>query len=356
MSTVHQPDTPLFFDPDRDAWIVRGYSEARSILENNAFSPELYANFQPDIAGIHMFLLADQATHKRLRGTFAQAFSSQRMRRIEAELLTPAAEQHFELVRRRPTFDVVTDYVRPYAHRAVFRLVGVTTQDGESLVAALRLAHSSFDTEGPTSVNGRACLAVIREIAASADPEAADPLSLVGYCATSEQLLGVDERVCLMVSFFDTLAVKVERDLPATLLRHISTLDPARQRILLSSRVNLDNAAEEAARLQTGALIPRVARKDAQVGATVLPAGSRVFIYLNETGRDPRIYDAPAEFDPFRPFLRRQLAFGAGEHSCVGRQLARALATSAAAPFAEAGLAMASPDSDTNAMRVVHRT
>ena len=46
-------------------------------------------------------------------------------------------------------------------------------------------------------------------------------------------------------------------------------------------------------------------------------------ISITAANRDPAVFEAPDEFDPGRPNLRRHLAFAQGPHVCVGVHLAR---------------------------------
>jgi cytochrome P450 len=65
-----------------------------------------------------------------------------------------------------------------------------------------------------------------------------------------------------------------------------------------------------------------VLTRDHEVGGVPLPAGTRVALLYGAANRDPRKYPDPARFD----ITRRpsdHLAFGRGEHACIGMNLAR---------------------------------
>jgi cytochrome P450 len=51
--------------------------------------------------------------------------------------------------------------------------------------------------------------------------------------------------------------------------------------------------------------------------------GPKVEISLREANRDPAVFPDPETFDPYRPNVRRHLAFAAGAHVCLGMHLAR---------------------------------
>ena len=55
----------------------------------------------------------------------------------------------------------------------------------------------------------------------------------------------------------------------------------------------------------------------------LLPRNTLLFFSLNQSGRDPSVFERPADFDPERA-NPRQLAFGLGKHMCLGQYIARA--------------------------------
>ena len=58
----------------------------------------------------------------------------------------------------------------------------------------------------------------------------------------------------------------------------------------------------------------------------ILPKDTLLFFSLNQSGRDPEVFDRPAVFDPDRPAdpKHRHVAFGLGKHMCLGQYIARA--------------------------------
>jgi len=68
----------------------------------------------------------------------------------------------------------------------------------------------------------------------------------------------------------------------------------------------------------------RLALNDTKVAGTEVPAGSIVMGSVGAANRDPRVFEDPDRFDPQRRNVRRNIAFGHGEHFCPGASLARA--------------------------------
>jgi cytochrome P450 len=68
----------------------------------------------------------------------------------------------------------------------------------------------------------------------------------------------------------------------------------------------------------------RVAKEAREVGGTVIPKGARVAVIFASGNRDPKRFEQPATFEPSCPRQGTHLAFGHGEHHCIGAALARA--------------------------------
>ena len=68
----------------------------------------------------------------------------------------------------------------------------------------------------------------------------------------------------------------------------------------------------------------RLSRRATTVAGVDIPAGTTLMVLNGATGRDPRRFDEPDEFQVGRANAREHLAFGRGPHSCPGGPLARA--------------------------------
>lgn len=85
----------------------------------------------------------------------------------------------------------------------------------------------------------------------------------------------------------------------------------------------IKSAFNEVLRLESPiSCFTRVARAGTQVDGCDVPAGSRVLVSFASANRDERRWHEPDRFDILRESAG-QLAFGHGEHACVGMGLAR---------------------------------
>jgi cytochrome P450 len=67
----------------------------------------------------------------------------------------------------------------------------------------------------------------------------------------------------------------------------------------------------------------RLALRDTTLAGVHIPAGSIMMAVIGAANRDPRIFEDPDRFDARRSNARRNIAFGHGEHFCIGASLAR---------------------------------
>lgn len=68
----------------------------------------------------------------------------------------------------------------------------------------------------------------------------------------------------------------------------------------------------------------RIAVQDCEIGGTAIPAGASLWLAYASANHDDSVFDRPGDLDLEREFSQPHLAFGFGEHFCLGAALARA--------------------------------
>ena len=81
---------------------------------------------------------------------------------------------------------------------------------------------------------------------------------------------------------------------------------------------------EEALRYCSPATIPRITTKDIVYRGVTIPHGTTLFFPVSIAGRDPVSVPDPDSFAPERDKRITHMAFGMGEHICLGQFIARA--------------------------------
>jgi len=86
----------------------------------------------------------------------------------------------------------------------------------------------------------------------------------------------------------------------------------------------IPNMVEEAVRLESPVQsLFRLATEDTSVLGTVIPKGGRIVVMYASANRDEAVFPDPDRFDVQRENAKSNLAFGRGEHFCIGVALAR---------------------------------
>lgn len=85
----------------------------------------------------------------------------------------------------------------------------------------------------------------------------------------------------------------------------------------------VEKAVEESARwMPTDPIFARLMMEDVEIDGFTIPKGARVDICLGAANRDPRRWDNPDAYDPFRKG-QYHLGFGLGPHQCLGMNVAK---------------------------------
>jgi cytochrome P450 len=97
------------------------------------------------------------------------------------------------------------------------------------------------------------------------------------------------------------------------------------QQALLRQRPELmDNFIEEVLRIDSPVQgLWRRSNCPAEVAGVAIPEGASVMVRYGAANHDPRVFDEPDRFDIARENARNHVAFGFGNHFCIGAALAR---------------------------------
>ena len=127
--------------------------------------------------------------------------------------------------------------------------------------------------------------------------------------------------------FFTTLSIaghETTRNTSNHLMRLLSE-NPEQKEVLLEDlEGRLPGAIEEALRHSPPVMqFRRTVAKDVELRGTPLRAGDKVMLSYVSGNRDEEVFDEPDRLDIMRANAKEHLAFGSGNHFCMGAQLAR---------------------------------
>jgi cytochrome P450 len=107
-----------------------------------------------------------------------------------------------------------------------------------------------------------------------------------------------------------------------TLLRMIE--HPELRRVLIERPEMLKPATEEFLRHSSPTLgLARTVSRDAEFHGQRMDAGDRAILMWGAANRDPAVFAEPEVIDLWRENSGKHMAFGVGQHRCLGSHLAR---------------------------------
>ncbi|MEU9730619.1 cytochrome P450 [Streptomyces sp. NPDC048002] len=296
------------------AWPERG----RTVLHDGADAANAGGRTADTVR--RWFMFNDGTRHKTLRGLAAPLFSASRLARLRPFV----GEQIDDLFTGRPgRIDVMADLAVPLSSRVICRVLGLPAEIAPRLegwsqdIAALLVA----DYLPEVSRRGDLALSQIQHAVGAAlgspDLPPDSGLALLKKAQESGEADEADiEAVAGLIVYagFETTSTFIGKALRSVLhagaWRDLRSADPA-------------TAVEELLRFDTSVRqIARVATAPITLDGQRIEAGDLVLLMLGAANRDPGAFADPDALRLDRS-IRKHLAFGQGQHYCLGAGLAR---------------------------------
>ncbi len=267
-------------------------------------------------------LMSDGDEHRTQRAIIGRPLTPRALADLRPDAQAIADALVDRLVERR-RFDAVTDLAEVLPAMWVPDLLGWPADGREHL---LDWAAAQFDGLGP--LNNRAVAAADGILAMSAYAQQLAASELPEHCFAARiqraAARGEIERSRCPMLFIDYLAPSLDTTISAIgNAMWLFATNPDQWQLLREEPDRVKAAFNEALRVESPiSCFTRVAKVGTSVGAVDIPAGSRVLVSYASANRDERRWDDPERFDITRESAGH-LAFGHGEHACVGMGLAR---------------------------------
>lgn len=308
-----------------EVYAVTRYDDVRSVLADDTtfVSGEgVGLNDVINVLGRGTTLMSDGAEHRVQREIIGRPLTPRALSDLRPDAQTIADALVDRLVVAR-TFDAVTDLAEVLPATWVPDLLGWPSDGRDRLLA---WAAANFDGLGPPNERSAAAGGGILEMSEYAQRLAT--MQLPDDCFAARILRAadrgeIDPDRCPML-FVDYLAPSLDTTISAIgnavwlLATH-----PDEWRRLRAEPHRVKAALNEAMRVESPInCFTRVAATDTHLGDVPIPAGARVMLSFASANRDERRWPEPERYDVTRENAGH-LAFGHGEHACVGMGLAR---------------------------------
>lgn len=297
-----------------------------------------------ELSGTASMLFRDAPDHTRLRRLVAKAFTPAVVRGLEPRI-TAIADAALDRAAERGELDLVADLAYPLPITVICELLGVPLTDEPHLRRWSTLLARSLDPISATATGARPDPADMvraenelhdyfeRLIRHRRNRSGDDLLSGLIAAEESGDALTHDELITtcalLLIAGHET-TVNLIANTALALLRlghrhHLAILRtaPAFAGAVIEESLRYDPPVQ---------LVPRIAREPFALPGIDIATGDLIVLLLAAANRDPEVFADPDRFDPARG--DRHLAFGLGQHFCLGAPLARLEAAVALTRFA----------------------
>jgi cytochrome P450 len=330
------------------AWLVVRHEPVAAMLRDPRLGKDLrrlrdYASSRPYGAGSLIEQHVEQwikcrlpPAHARWRRSIADALSHQTIAVLRPQVQQIADSLLASLPTHEP-FDFIARFARQFPIRVIARAMALPWLPRDQLVTWTTAVGRVLEPDAPAADHAAAAAALSDLLAylhKAVDDRRRHPgddlLSHLllqprddGIAQTIEELVATI--LLLLLSGDETSANLVANGVLA-LLRYPDQLERLRSQPKL-----MPSAVEEVLRHAGPAcIVLRATYEPVRIARTTIPEGELVLLVLASANRDPTVFEEPDRFDVGRK-PAGHLAFGGGDHRCVGSAIARMEATVALA-------------------------
>lgn len=352
-------EAPVHWSEHLGAWVLTRYDDVLAVLhDTERFSsamptgPEKRGRLMgqalqslaadPDMAPYLAFakeqstqsavlLNADPPDHVRQRKLVNAAFRPRRLAALEPFITEVATTLARSAAAQGDGVELVEAFAMPLPMTVIAAALGVPAADlatfkrwSDDLVMPIGNHAPTIEQVRGYLVSNQEFAEYFSDLIAQRQAEPGDDiLSDVANAALDGEHLSRAEQLSMLTQFL-VAGNETTTKLITNLVNQLA-LDPELQARVRADRSLVENLVEESLRFEApvGGLFRR-AKVDLEVGGQVIAAGQHLWILYAAANRDQCRFANPDHFDPERTNARDHLAFGHGEHYCIGAGLARA--------------------------------
>jgi cytochrome P450 len=268
----------------------------------------------------------DAPIYDGVRQSHSKSFRPRAAAQWEDRIRALANERLDELL-PRGTFDLTQEYGGIVVASVVCELLGIPVEFAAEVLASVNAGSLAEPGSGVDTAQARPnyldyLIPAVKRRRTDPDGELPVVDGLLGYRLPDDTALDdvevATQMLCVFIGGTETVPKVVAHGL-WELNRHPNQLAAVRA----DPAANVPVAREEMIRYCAPAQwFARTARKPFTIHDTTIEPGQRIITLLASANRDEREYPQPDEFIWDRP-IQRSLAFGRGQHFCLGYHLAR---------------------------------
>jgi cytochrome P450 len=321
---------PLVFSSISPTGPVLARQQATSVAALLADEPDLALKLKRLRGSTRVLLSADPPDHSRQRKLVNRAFTPPKVKALEPRI-NEVANSLIDHFADRGEVELVHEFAVLLPLTIIAECLGVGDDDlpvfkkwSDDFVAAIGNHNMNQDQLRSLLLSQNEFFVYFQEkINERRLTPRADLISDVIDARLDGEPLSDDEMLAMFNQFLVAGNETTTKLIAAS--ARILAEHPELQRRLRDNPALIGGFVEEVLRLEAPVQgLYRTAVQDAVVGGVPIPAGSHLMLVYAAGNRDARMFPDPETPDPERANAMRHLAFGHGEHFCIGAELARA--------------------------------
>jgi pentalenic acid synthase len=315
---------------DQRAWVVVRYDEARETLEHPGISVDALHPHYPKVRrGVTvrendtMLRHMDAPIHGKYRRMMARQFTAKRVNELQPELERIVTEAIDAILAKGGPADLHQEVSLVIPTKVICALLGVDyslSGDIQRLSTATTSASTSADQLAAAA--GELYGILDAEIKAQYD----NPRNgVIGTLIEESRKGEIEHRQILGMAFMTIVAGhETTANTISMGMLQLFAMPELRERVTADQSL-IPGMVEDMIRMHAlvDGTLSRVAKEDMVIGGQQITAGDGVVVTISTPNYDPRHWENPYELDIERND-RGHISFGAGVHSCLGQNLARA--------------------------------
>jgi cytochrome P450 len=307
---------------DRPTFTVTRFSDVDRILrDGETFSSAINAEHIGQYMG-ELILAMDGKEHRSYRNLVAHAFRASQLEQWDDALVRPTIMRLLDAIAPLGRADLVRDITSKYPVQVICGIVGVPLEDSAQF-------HQWAEQINTGPLNPRVGMAASKAMRGYLAPIVEDRrknprgdlisdlvhAEIDGAHLTDEKIYGF---LRLLLPAGAETTFRVMGNALTALLTHRGVMDR-----VVADRSLMPAVIEETLRWETSVTqVSRNAAVDTEIGGCPVPAGAGLAVLTASANHDEDRYEHATEFDIDRP-AQNHLAFGTGQHQCLGMHLAR---------------------------------
>jgi cytochrome P450 len=321
--------SPVCWNDVTNFWALLKYEDIRFVSSN----PALFTSTkgvsipdpqQPSPVQPGSLIFTDPPRHRQMRKLINSGFTRRRVAVLEPKI-REIVRGILDGVEPDSVHEFAEEIAAPLPTRMIAELIGAPPDDWEQFRAWSDAATGTADPEielDPVVAMGQ-LFEYFQKLIAARRAEAHDDLLSVLAGAEIDGVRLTDEDLLNFAFLLLVAGNETTRNLIAlgtlALIAH-----PDQCRLLVEDRSLIPGAVEEMLRWNSPVVcMARTATTDVEIRGQRIAAGDVVVMLYGSANRDEEIFGADSEEFKVTRHPNPHIAFGCGEHSCVGAQLAR---------------------------------